>query len=210
MWTSNSIKRMIFHYLPLNKLFTTRQLLIYGTRSAVDQCLSTLVKEGRIIRLARGVFVREGSRIETISVYDIAKIKAEAFGKQIALWNSQFVVGPGKKRDETTFAVSGSSSSFKFGETTIHLKKTSGRKLILGDTAAGKALRTIWDLGRAIAESGTMSFNTSQMLRTDKEEIRLSIGWLPNWMGKVLLRHHLPKIAYYNFPKIAQPPLLPA
>src|SRR5438309_1180711 len=42
-----------------DKLFTTRQLLLYGTRAAIDQALSRLVKAMHIARVARGVFIRE-------------------------------------------------------------------------------------------------------------------------------------------------------
>ncbi|MBI4533459.1 MAG: type IV toxin-antitoxin system AbiEi family antitoxin domain-containing protein, partial [Candidatus Melainabacteria bacterium] len=57
MFTSSFIKRHIYR-LPLDKIFSTRDFLIYGSRTAVDQTLAKLVKKGMIIRLARGVFVK--------------------------------------------------------------------------------------------------------------------------------------------------------
>lgn len=67
--------------IPSDIIFTTRQLLNYSTRAIVDKTLSNLVKSGHIVRLARGVFIRDGSNIP--SLYQIAYAKARAFGKEI-------------------------------------------------------------------------------------------------------------------------------
>jgi len=79
MWTASDIRRHIFG-LPARQPFSTRDCLVYGKRSAVDQELYRLVKNGEIRRLARGLFVRD-QKIE-FSVFEIANLKAQAFGRK--------------------------------------------------------------------------------------------------------------------------------
>jgi hypothetical protein len=68
--------------LRADSIFTTREVLQYGRRSAVDQCLYLLVKKNMIRRLASGVFIRDPHA--NPSVEEIARIKAAAFGLEIA------------------------------------------------------------------------------------------------------------------------------
>lgn len=70
------------HRIPKDVIFTTRELLNYAKRNTVDKTLSEFVKVGYLIRLARGVFIKQGSKIP--SIYKIASAKARAFGKEIA------------------------------------------------------------------------------------------------------------------------------
>jgi hypothetical protein len=48
--------RKHFEALPVDKLCTSRDLLCFGTRSAVDNAVHELKKSGEIFSLARGVF----------------------------------------------------------------------------------------------------------------------------------------------------------
>lgn len=68
-------------------MFTTRELLCYGNRNAIDQILFRLVKAGIIIRLAWGVFVRqedyEDSGIPLPSPMEVAREKARAFCREV-------------------------------------------------------------------------------------------------------------------------------
>src|SRR5262249_39590122 len=92
----------------------TQDVVHFGKRSTVDQTLKRCVDKGHIRRLARGVFMRIHWRGRDISNEEIARIKAEAFGKS-------FHVKDG------TFRVSGRSSTFMFGEMKIQLKQTRRR-----------------------------------------------------------------------------------
>ncbi len=202
MWTSSLIKRHIFQ-LSLGRIFTTREVLLYGPRSAVDQCLSCLVKKGIIIRLARGVFVKEGSRVDQIAVEDVAKAKAEAFGKQIATWGGELASRLGlapesQSHSKRTFCVSGSSSSFKFREITVVLRKTCARKMSLNGSAPGQFLHALWHIGldqiRALTSRQVSNIRLNHLAR---EEIRLSVGSLPAWLAALFLRWRLPGCAIH-------------
>jgi len=82
MAASSLIRRHILT-LPEGGTFTTRDVLCFGTRAAVDQALSRMVKARKIRRLARGVFAKDPSYSEEYSLFEIAKLKAQAFGRKI-------------------------------------------------------------------------------------------------------------------------------
>ncbi|MBI4532657.1 MAG: type IV toxin-antitoxin system AbiEi family antitoxin domain-containing protein [Candidatus Melainabacteria bacterium] len=201
MFTSSFIKRHIVR-LPLDKIFSTRELLIYGSRTAVDQTLSKLVKMGRIIRLARGVFVKEGSNIEKITVCDVAQKKAESFGKQIATWGGLLAVKLGLTTDghhEHVYCISGSSSSFKFGDVTVHLRKVCARKMYLSTNIPGQFLHALWHLGKQrLDELRKSPWLPVLLKRTDREYIRSSVHLIPTWLASAFLHWHLPRAAFQN------------
>jgi hypothetical protein len=60
-----SIRRHIFSQ-PLDKILLTRDFLQYGLRGTVDVSLHRLVRNGTLMRVADGVFVRDGSKIPTV------------------------------------------------------------------------------------------------------------------------------------------------
>jgi len=176
-------------------------MLIYGPRSAIDQCLAGLVKKGLIIRLARGVFVREGSNLNQITVEDVARAKAEAFGKQLATWGgvlaSRLGLAPeGQQQRERIFCVSGSSSSFKFREVTVVFRKTCTRKMLLNASFAGQFLHALWHLGLGGVKALTAEqADRVSLNRPIKEEIRLKVGSVPAWLAAVFLHWTLPRCA---------------
>ncbi len=186
--TTTFIRRHIFR-LPLGRIFTTRQLLSYGRRAAVDQATARLVRQKIIVRLARGVFVREGSPIP--SVFAVARAKARSFGKRVRLHPRSLAseLGLGLKPPaQPTFAVAASSSSFQFGSLQIHLKKTAPRKLSLGDSPAGRVLRALWHLGRTSIDPGCLEKATAALGRSDRLQIRQAAPLLPAWLTAHFLR----------------------
>lgn len=205
MHTTNLVRRRISQ-LPLGRLFTTRDFLVFGTRASVDKELSRLVKKGIILRLARGVFVRQHSHLADISAADVARVKAESFGKQLATWGGNAARELGlitDGSDQLLFCVNGSSSSFKFGGITIYLRKTCARKLRLNDSRAGKALRALWHIGKDRINATWIENATRTCRRTDREEIRLALSCPPAWLSRHFLHWRLPPAAF-NYDRSAR------
>lgn len=187
MYTISLIKRHIFS-LPQHKIFTTRDMLIYGTRTAVDQTLAKLVKQEVIVRLARGVFTRDGSHIRDLPIYEIARAKAESFGRKIAPYagNLAFNLGfSAASAGDDVLAIDGSSTSFMCRGTRIYMRKTCQRKMVLTRTETGKLLAALWHAGKdafKVCERSLPWFDRKQ-----KEEIRHCATWLPSWLAAPFL-----------------------
>src|SRR5262249_23643983 len=62
--------------------FSIRDFLIYGPRNTIDQIFQQLLKEDRITRVARGVYIKSTSPQPSIA--QIVHVKAAAFGRTIA------------------------------------------------------------------------------------------------------------------------------
>ena len=80
-----------------------------------DQALSRLVKCGILIRVTRGVFIKESSIMP--SAMEVARAKARAFGKEIARHGADLAKELGLTQvvsQVQKFAVNGRSSSFLF------------------------------------------------------------------------------------------------
>lgn len=82
MWVAARI-RQFANSLPRGEIFTTRQLLSFGTRGAVDQAVLTLVNQRYLERLARGVFRLYDDDNEEVPASTIAFHKARGFGKTL-------------------------------------------------------------------------------------------------------------------------------
>lgn len=188
MWTSAHIKRHIANLKP-GDIFTTRDLLLYGTRKAVDQAIYILVEGGRIERLARGVFMKPAVTKRVVTVWEIAQVKAKAFGKRIVSHGIDAAKKAGLQEEgnaEPTYLVDGSSSSFRFGNVVIHFKRGSKRKMILGEDRVGVAIRALWSMGRKGLSGKSVMIATEGFKRGERRKFHYVKDLMPWWLSDFL------------------------
>jgi hypothetical protein len=206
MPTANAVRQYIHNLASTGAsgaLFTSRDLLHLGTRTAVDQAVSMCIKEGRIKRVARGVFATYLT--PTFTALQVAQAKARAFGKQILSGADsvfQEFAARGIKLDIAqrsapgviSFPTNGCSSQFRFGDLTIRFRSVCARHFQLGDSLMGKMVRMLWQLGRRRCDREAISQARTWMRRPDVEQLRRPLtahlipGWLfafvhPPWIG---------------------------
>lgn len=193
--------------LEIDEPFTTRDLLNYGNRSAIDDCIYRLIQEGTIHRITRGVFVkrRDNGSYPVFTQREVAEIKAGSFGrklhthpfkkaKEIALRLG--LIKPGQKwigeceKLETTYEISGPSSSFMYQGIRIFFKKTTRRKIQLGDSRAGLVMRSLWYNG---IRNGFALWGFEAQRKAyqglyfgDRREIHQSSRLIPAWLSDIL------------------------
>jgi hypothetical protein len=189
MWTTSHIRKFIFN-LPKGVIFSTRELLNFGKRAAVDQCLSRLVKKGDIRRLAWGLFMREDFDVATPSTIVIATEKARAFGRQIRVDGLEAARRLGLlsfcEPHEITYATDGRSSSFKINNIRISFKGVGARKMALGNTPVGLAIRALWELGKEACQPKLIERATIKFNRAERRQLRQSRHLMPFWMANLL------------------------
>jgi hypothetical protein len=113
--------------LPNNEMFTTREMLAYGSRKTVDSALARMVEMGFIFRLARGVFIRDVTRLP--SAFEIAQVKTGNFGSGAEIIKELAV--PDEPGNSNVFAILGSSTKFWTVQGIVHLKSTCARKFVM-------------------------------------------------------------------------------
>ncbi len=166
-------------------LFSTRQFLSLGSRGAVDQTLYNLVKAKVIMRVARGVFLRAGSRMP--SAYEVAKVKAESFGKRIFTHGADtahFLGFPVKNNQTPTFASTGRTTSFRFGDVVIRLIGTCLRKLHGEETLLGKVIRALWHIGKTDCTPDLVT-QTYPAWSSVCGQLEIAAPFLPGWMNNL-------------------------
>ncbi|MBX9689558.1 MAG: hypothetical protein K2X27_22805 [Candidatus Obscuribacterales bacterium] len=119
MGMASNIRHHIFS-LPEGKLFSSRDLLHLGTRCTVDQAIHRMLKFRLIVRICRGVFMRETENGWRPTLKEVAIAKARAFGKELYLVDYSNTAS--SETDESTFYCSGRSSSFTYADKRIYLK----------------------------------------------------------------------------------------
>jgi hypothetical protein len=181
----NFIRRFVF-CLPEGEAFTTRDCVAFGLRSAVDRALSRLVKSGIIRRLARGVFARDPDGLRHYSDFEIARLKAEAFGRKIAKHPSMIAKELGISDEENlepVFSSDGPTTKFRAGDKIIHLKRSSSRKMRLSNSKSGQAARALWYLGKRVVNAPVIMQAVLKFDRMDRLELRRNIRWMPAWLN---------------------------
>jgi len=179
------IRRFIFS-LPEGEMFTTRDCLGFGFRSAVDRALSRLVRNGTLRRLARGVFARDPDGLRHYSDYEIAKIKAESFGRKLAKHPLLIASELGLEdveRVESTFSTDGHTTKFHAGKRTIRLMHSSSRKMKLSNSKTGQAARALWYLGKYAVNPEMIMQAVLKFDREDRLELKRNVRWMPAWLA---------------------------
>jgi hypothetical protein len=182
MYTAAKIRRQIFHHTD-DKPFSVRPFFKYGSRPAVYQVFCRLVKTGIIIRVAHGLFIKADAPMP--SPQEAAQAKAAAFHKTIATHgaNAAYAFELTKQSpDEQIFAVSGASSSFRFGDKVIRLIGTCARKMHLGDDLVGLAIRALWHIGQNACDMNAIEKALKPFRRPHKEKLREHKDLMPHWM----------------------------
>ncbi len=178
--------------LPKGKPFTNSRFLKHGSRGTVDRALSRLVAEGKVKRLARGVFVRpQKSRFVGDVVPEVSEVveiiarnnheTIQVHGAEAARrfkLSTQVPVVP-------VFHTSASSRSIKIGSVTVKMIHTSNqRRLQFAGEKTGLALSALWYLGKDHVNAKAVS-RIKSGLSTEEFE-RLRSADIPAWMAAAL------------------------
>lgn len=188
MWTASHIRKFIFK-LPKGVIFSTRDLLNFGTRAAVDQCLCRLVKIGDIRRLAWDLFMRDDHDVPMPSALAVATAKAKAFGRQIVTEGTEAAKFLGLRSvgsQKVVYATNGRSSSFRYKDIRIFFKGVSARKMCLGDSPVGLAIRALWKLGKEACKPKEVERAIFKFNHPQRQQFRQSRYIMPFWMTNLL------------------------
>ena len=193
MSVAKSVRQRVMR-MRRGKPFVTRDFSDLGSRSAVDQALSRLVREGVILRVIRGMFARP-----TYSPYikgplgpgseDVVRFIAKQRGETLQMQGGDAALHMRLSNQVpmgVIFHTSGPSRVIKIGNSSIWLKHVCSRKLQLVGTHPGMALTALWSLGR--------TFVNDEMIKIVRDELSaedyatLQRADMPVWMAKLLAK----------------------
>ncbi len=194
MMASARIRREIWKK-GLNELFCNRDLLVHGSRALVDKVLSTLAKKGDIIRMARGVYCRQLDPRKRPSLAEVVQFKVAAFNRTIRQTvdgaAARLGLTPRGEQASHTFITDSSTSSFAVfaeeGETRVHIKRASARKMALADGLIDTAIKVLWSLEKPLEQTKLYKVMTKLAMTKDQEqELRRKAKVMPAWVADVV------------------------
>ena len=166
-------------------------LLHLGSRAAVDQALSRLVRRGALLRAGRGVYVlpvesRFGHRAPSAdrTIEGLAAARGERVANSGAMAAS--VLGLTTQMPvERVFLTSGPSRTLMLGRERVALRHAPEWQLVLPGRRAGEAVRALAWLGRDRA--GAAAGPVRQLLSEDERRELANVGaQMPGWLADVV------------------------
>ncbi|MBX9938931.1 MAG: hypothetical protein K2Y32_06735 [Candidatus Obscuribacterales bacterium] len=190
------LMRTYVQRMPDDAIFTSRDLLPFASRTAVDSFTSRSVKSGYIERLTRGVFRKlPWNRVlPPLTDEAIVQIKRAGFAGASLLQtpprphyceNADHLRTHRKELEQTIYT-DGRTSALVIERTKqkVKLSGIARRKFALGSSALGRGLLAIWKAGRKkctrkVLECFLLQFNYRELLKlTDYRRI------LPQWLSE--------------------------
>lgn len=163
-------------------------LLHLGSRPAVDQVLSRLVRRGALLRAGRGVYVlpvesRFGRRAPSVqkAVEGLAAARGERVANSGAM--AANVLGlTGHVPVKRVFLTSGPSRTLTLGRERIELRRAPPWQLVLAGRRAGEAVRALAWLGRDRAGAATGAVR-ERLSEDERRELGSVSAQMPGWLA---------------------------
>lgn len=175
--------------LPEGATICAKELLHLGSRAAVDQALSRLVKRGYFMRISRGVYVRPvesrfGKRAPSASavVEHVAGIKGETVAPHGAAAANKLGLTT-QVPVRSVYLTSGPSRRLKLGSEVVELRHAPRWQLALGNHPAGEVLRALAWLGPEKAVEALRALK-HKLSSQELKEIASARAVLPSWLAK--------------------------
>jgi len=228
MRTSEMIRQALADK-PLGAVFSSADFLSVGTRAAVDQALFRMMSAGIIVRVARGLYVTAGQRVDAQT---IAHAMAQKTGEQVGLAPTEGT------NNLLVVPTSGLSRTVTAAGHTVQFRRMSQRKVQLAASPKGRVLLELWtrgmqnlttlDIQRATGDWATGEMDSyaaliPAWLRTviaqanaPRKSVKIGLSGAYDWsnpnikddvlIGKVLEKHKFEDVArlcfYYGVPKV--------
>ena len=175
--------------LPEGTPLASKALLHLGSRAAVDQVLSRLVRRGTLLRAGRGIYVRPiESRYGTRAPSAVKMVEGMATqrGETIVSHGAAAANALGLTTQvpmRAVYLTSGRSRYLKLGAQMVEFRHAPIWQLILPGRVAGDVVRALAWLGpeKAAEAIGTLR---SKLLPSELEEVAAARARLPTWMAQ--------------------------
>ncbi|MDA0868288.1 MAG: DUF6088 family protein [Proteobacteria bacterium] len=177
--------------LPEGGLLSPKEFLHLGSRAAIDQTLSRLAREGKLLRVGRGAY-----SLPVQGRFGVRPPSTEAIVEAIESTSGETVVASGAAEANAlglttqvptreVFLTSGPSRRLKLGNREVELKHGNRWQMLLGKRPAGKAIRALIWLGPEQAPK-VLQVLRSKLPSQEWEAMRQARAGLPSWMAKAV------------------------
>jgi len=179
--------------LPEGTPISAKMLLHLGTRAAIDQSLSRLVRRGKLLRAGRGLYVspvksRFGSHAPSVQrlVEELSAQRGETIVPSGA--TSANALGlTTQVPTRTVYLTSGRNRKLMLGKQVVHLQHVPSWQLTLAKEPAGEIVRALaWAGPERVQE--VLKEIDAKVHRSELQKINQHISLFPGWMASALSR----------------------
>ena len=175
--------------LPEGATVGAKELLHLGSRAAIDQALSRLVRRKRLLRAGRGLYVRPietrfGVRAPSAEkvVESIARIRGETVARHgAAAANALGLTTQVPVR--AIYLTSGPNRRLTLGGQVVELKHAPNWQMIKIGRTAGEAVRALAWLGPEHAREALTTLK-HKLPKSELEELAAARAFLPGWLAE--------------------------
>lgn len=177
--------------LPEGGLLSPKEFLHLGSRAAVDQTLTRLTREGKLLRIGRGAYAlpvqsRFGTRPP--STQTVVQAIESVSGEVVVASGAAEANALGLTTQVPTrevFLTSGPSRKLRLGNRSIELKHASRWQLVLGKRPAGMAIRALSWLGPEQTSTALQAL-WSKLPAEEWAALHAARATLPSWMARAV------------------------
>ncbi len=179
--------------LPEGGVLSPKEFLHLGSRAAVDQAFSRLVKSGRLLRVARGSYTppvtsRFGSRAP--APQKVVESLAAARGDSVVPHGAAAANALGLTQQvpiREAYLTTGRTRRIKLGRSEVIVKQAPRWMFVLGSQPAGAAIRALAWLGREHAQESVRKLHRS-LSQFEWQALTSHRASLPAWMAEAIGR----------------------
>ena len=177
--------------LPEGSVLSPKEFLHLGSRAAVDQAFSRLTKEGKLLRVARGIYVapvssRFGTRAPAPE--KVMESLAAQGGEVVAPHGATAANALGLTQQvpiREVYLTSGRTRKLKFGRSEVLVKHVPRWMLSLGTGPAGMAVRALAWMGPAHARESLAAMRRT-LPPSEWRALASARAALPTWMARAI------------------------
>jgi hypothetical protein len=177
--------------LPEGGLLSPKEFLHLASRAAVDQALTRLTREEKLLRVGRGIYAlpvqgRFGSRPP--SAHTVVDAIAAASGEVVVPSGATEANALGLTTQvpvRQVFLTSGHSRTLRLGQQSLEFKHGAPWQLLMGNRPAGMAIRALGWLGQDQAASALQTLH-SRLPATEWDAMRAARAAMPSWMARAV------------------------
>ena len=189
MNTAKAVRRVIDEK-PEGVPFPVRELLPLGPRAAVDQVLYRMVNEGKLLRVARGIYARpKWNKYVKAPVmpepYVIAEVITKSRGAKLGPTGAEAAHRLGLTTQmpmQPVYVTTGSAGFIKIGGNTIRLLHVTPQKMQFAGTTVGTAIAALRYLGKEQVTEKVIRRLEHVLTPDDFRTLRQATHALPAWM----------------------------
>ncbi len=177
--------------LPEGSVLSPKEFLHLGSRAAIDQALSRLAREGKLLRVSRGVYVapissRFGARPPAPE--KVVESLAAQNGEVVAAHGATAANALGLTRQvpiREVYLTSGRTRKLKLGRSEVLIKHVPRWMLSLGNGPTGAAVRALAWMGPAHVEKSLATLH-STLSPSEWRELAAARAALPSWIARAI------------------------